>query len=190
MLINIGKVSEMLGVCITTIRRWEKLNKIKSIRTLGNHRRYKLSEIKNLIENKKRINIIYSRVSSLGQKNDLKYQTEYLKKYCNENNIKEFDVIEDIGSGINFKKKGLNKLIHLIINNDIDKIIISNKDRLLRFGTELIVNIANKFNTELIIVDNKTEDFNSNLVYDVLEIITVFSAKLYGKRSHKHCNYL
>jgi predicted site-specific integrase-resolvase len=76
----------------------------------------------------------------------------------------------------------------LIINNDIDKIIITNKDRLLRFGTELIINIAKKFNTELIIVDKKEDDFNTLLVNDVLEIITVFSAKLYGKRSHKNFN--
>jgi len=83
-------------------------------------------------------------------------------------------------------RKSLNKLINLIINNKIDKIIITHKDRLLRFGSDLIINLAKHFNIQTIILNNKIKTFEEELAGDVLEIITVFSAKLYGSRSHKN----
>lgn len=94
--------------------------------------------------------------------------------------------INDIGSGLNFKKKGLNKPIKMILNNQVDKLIITHKDRLLRFGNDLLINIANLFNVETLILNKKNLSFHEELASDVLEIITVFSAKLYGSRSHKN----
>jgi len=187
--ISIGEVSEILGVHNSTLRRWEKEGKLlQNHRTFGGHRRYDLNKILNLITKGKneRINVIYSRVSSVGQKPDLKYQTEILEKYCKENEINNIKIIEDLGSGINFKKKGLKVLINLIINSKIDKIIITHKDRLLRFGTELIISIAKEFHTEVVILNNKIKTFEEELSSDVIEILTVFSARLYGKRSHKN----
>ncbi len=190
--ISIKEASQMFGVTTTTLRRWEK-NKVflPHHRTVGKHRRYKISSVLDLINPKRvdepnRKTVCYARVSTHSQKNDLVRQAEVLNKYCIDNNYKNIEAINDLGSGLNFKKKGLNKLIKLIINNEVDKIILTHKDRLVRFGTDLIINIAKHYNTETIIINNVSKTFEEELSSDVLEIITVFSAKLYGSRSHKN----
>ena len=188
--ITISEAATMLGVSVCTLRRWDKENKLKSdIRTIGNHRRYLLSKIIRIINPKKgikRVSVCYSRVSSYDQKADLERQSMVLKEYAINQNILNFIEIKDLGSGLNFKKKGLKKLIKMIISNQIDKIFITHKDRLLRFGSDLIINIAKEFGTEVIILNQKEKTFEQELAGDVLEIITVFSARLYGSRSHKN----
>ena len=87
---------------------------------------------------------------------------------------------------MNFKKKGLNQLINLLLSSKVETLYLTHKDRLLRFGSELIFNIAKKFGTEIVIINHKEQSFEEQLSADVLEIITVFSAKLYGSRSHKN----
>lgn len=129
-------------------------------------------------------------MSSVGQKKDLEYQQQILKQYSIENNVTNIIEINDLGSGINFKKKGLKKLVHMIINNEVNTVYLTNKDRLLRFGTELIITIAEEFNTSIKILSEKQETFEETLSKDVLEIITVFSSRLYGKRSHSNINKL
>ena len=109
-----------------------------------------------------------------------------LKNYSSQQNFKNVELISDIGSGLNFKKPGLNKLIKLILTNKIDKIILKHKDRLLRFGSDLIIDICKHFNISTIIINEEVKTFEQELASDVLEIITVFSAKLYGSRSHKN----
>lgn len=130
--------------------------------------------------------ICYSRVSTHDQKKDLGIQTQVLEQYVKEKNYSNIEYINDIGSGLNYKKKGLTKLIKLILNNQIDKIILVHKDRLLRFGSDLLINIANHFGVETVILNEKNQSFEETLSSDVLEIITVFSAKLYGRRSNKN----
>lgn len=95
-------------------------------------------------------------------------------------------MISDLGSGINYKKKGLKRLLALILDSKIDCIMITHKDRLLRFGFQLIETICEFFGTRIEILDNsKQDDFEVALAKDVLEIVTVFSSKLYGRRSHQ-----
>ena len=190
--ICIKEAAELIGVTTTTLRRWEECGKFTpNHRTLGNHRRYELKSVLSLIhptvnniETKK--TICYSRVSTHDQKKDLGIQTQVLEQYVKEKNYTNIEYINDIGSGLNYKKKGLTKLIKLILNNQIDKIILVHKDRLLRFGSDLLINIANHFGVETIILNEKTQSFEETLSSDVLEIITVFSAKLYGRRSNKN----
>lgn len=182
---SIGEAAEKLGVSVVTIRRWEKLGKlISEFRTVGNHRRFSAMAISKIVKAKERISVCYARVSSHDQKKDLETQANYLSKHCEKANVNHI-VIKDLGSGLNFKKKGLNKLISMILSGSIDTIYVSNKDRLLRFGSELIVKIAEKFNTHVVFLEDKEKTFEQALAHDVLEIITVFSAKLYGSRSHK-----
>jgi len=189
--ISIKEASLLFGVTTTTLRRWEK-NEVflPHHRTLGHHRRYKLSSVLNKIKpNKiilKRKTICYARVSSHDQKEDLNRQSKVLYDFCSKNHFENIEVINDLGSGLNFKKKGLNKLIKDIIENKVDKIVLTHKDRLLQFGSDLLINIAKHFNTKTIILNEKVQSFEENLASDVLEIITVFSAKLYGSRSHKN----
>jgi len=181
----IGETDLKLGVSVATIRRWDKLGKLPSeFRTVGNHRRFSSQKISKISSPKPRLNICYARVSSHDQKKDLETQAIYLSDHCKSLNL-EHIVIKDLGSGLNFKKKGLNKLLSLILSGDVATVFVSNKDRLLRFGSELVVKIAAQFNTSIIFTEDKPQSFEQTLAKDVLEIITVFSARLYGSRSHK-----
>lgn len=190
-LISIGKASEILGVSIQTLRRWESEGKITSERTATNHRRYDLDTIAPKLIHKKstdhsRKTIAYARVSSHDQKEDLVRQQQVLEMYC-ANQGWAFELISDLGSGMNYKKKGLNKLLEAIMNNEIGRLVLTHKDRLLRFGAELVFALCEAKNVEIVILNQgENLSFEEELAQDVLEIITVFSARLYGSRSKKN----
>ena len=196
--ISIKEASELVGVTTTTLRRWEQNGLFcANHRTFGNHRRYELESVLKLInknndeENIVKKTICYSRVSTHDQKEDLTRQAKVLEIYSKEHDLQNVEYINDIGSGLNYKKKGLTKLLKLILNNQIDTLVLTHKDRLLRFGSDLLINVANHFNVKTIILNEKKSTFEEELANDVLEIITVFSSKLYGSRSHKNkksCN--
>lgn len=188
--VSIGEAARMIGVAISTLRRWEKEGHfIPSFRTPGKHRRYEIADIEKTFHKKsksekKRKAVAYARVSSHDQKEDLQRQIDRLKDYCQSSHY-DFTVISDLGSGINYQKKGLNKLISLICCGDVSHLILTHKDRLLRFGSSLLFKICEYYGTQVIILDDPhNPSFEQQLVTDVLEIITVYSAKLYGKRSH------
>lgn len=189
MKISIGKLAKELGVSRDTLRRWESIGKISSERTPKGHRRYDLHKILGKFPQKSlstRQTIVYARVSSHDQKEDLKRQVKLLSSFCASRGW-TFEVIQDLGSGLNYNKKGLKKLIKNICLGDIERLVLTHKDRLLRFGAELIFSLCEHFGVEVVLI-NKSEDstFEDDLVSDVLEIITVFSARLYGARSRKN----
>jgi excisionase family DNA binding protein len=179
------EAATLLGVTVRTLHRWELDGKIRSTRTAGGHRRYDITE---LISNKSdsQLTVGYARVSSHDQKNDLTRQVLVLESYCAKHGW-GFEVIQDLGSGMNYKKKGLIRLIRLITSYQVERLVLTHKDRLLRFGSDLIFALCEQFGTEVIII-NRSDDstFEEDLASDVLEIITVFSARLYGSRSHKN----
>ena len=184
-MLSIKEASELLGVTPKTLRLWEKLGKIRSVRTEGGHRRYVVAD---LLGNKTdaSLTVAYARVSSADQKNDLERQKLLLESYCASKGY-NFEILSDLGSGLNYRKKGLIKLIKLICSYQVERLVITHKDRLLRFGSEIIFTLCEIFACEVIII-NKSEEssFEEDLAHDVLEIITVFSARLYGSRSHKN----
>jgi len=185
----ISEAAHLLGVSITTLRRWEREGKIISQRTPAGHRRYDLSQVKpNFLHahDSNRTTVAYARVSSHDQKNDLERQKQVLELYCAKQGW-TFEVITDLGSGMNYYKKGLKRLLNDILSDKIGRLVVAHKDRLLRFGAELIFAICAAKNVEVVIL-NQGEDttFEEDLAKDVLEIITVFSARLYGSRSHKN----
>ena len=118
------------------------------------------------------------------QKDDLERQIENMKLYLTAQG-KAFEIISDIGSGINYKKKGLQELIKLISQNKVEKVVVLYKDRLLRFGFELVEYIASLHNCDIEIIDNTEKIEQQELVEDLVQIITVFSCKLQGKRANK-----
>ncbi|MEQ8197237.1 MAG: IS607 family transposase, partial [Clostridiaceae bacterium] len=126
----------------------------------------------------------YCRVSSHKQKDDLERQIENVKTYMYAKGY-QFEVITDIGSGINYNRKGLNQLIDMTTNLEIEKIVILYKDRLLRFGFEIIENLCNKYGTAIEIIDNTEKTEEQELVEDLIQIVTVFSCRLQGKRANK-----
>ncbi len=182
-LISIGELAELKAVSVDTIRRWEKEGKLKSVRTDGGHRRYRLADF---VKQKTGKTIAYARVSSHDQKADLDRQDAVLSGYCQSQDW-HYEVIRDLGSGMNYRKKGLTKLIVALLDGDVARLVITHKDRLLRFGSELVFAICEYHEVEVVIL-NKKEDatFEEELATDVLEIITVFSARLYGSRSNKN----
>lgn len=189
MKVGIGIAAKELGVSPLTLRRWEKAGKIKSERTLKGHRRYDLTSLSGYAKKAERSShttLIYARVSSHDQKSDLERQKKLLESFCASNGW-VYEIVEDLGSGLNYEKKGLKKLIRLISMKQIDRLVITHKDRLLRFGAELIFSLCEQFGVEVVIL-NKSENasIETELVQDVLEIITVFSARLYGLKSRKN----
>ena len=123
-------------------------------------------------------------MSSHKQKDDLERQIENVKTYMIAKGY-SFDVITDIGSGINYNKKGLNQLIDMITNSEVEKIVILYKDRLLSFGFEMIENLCNKYGTTIEIIDNTENTEENELARDLIQIVTVFSCRLQGKRANK-----
>ena len=189
-LASIGEAAQALGVDITTLRRWERLGKIYAEHTAGGHRRYDLTKLRPSLVGAKpdrnRKTVAYARVSSHDQKDDLERQKEVLELYCASQGW-TFEVVSDLGSGMNYHKKGLKRLLGAIVDGSIGRLVITHKDRLLRFGAELVFAICEARHVEVVIL-NQGEDtsFEEDLAKDVLEIITVFSARLYGSRSRKN----
>ena len=186
---SIGAAANLLGVSTSTLRLWEKLGKIKpAFRTKGGHRRFLYKDIKVNSSNKhtSRLTLAYARVSSHDQKEDLERQKDLLENFCKKTS-KSFQLISDLGSGLNYKKRGLRNLIKMIISGRVEKIILTHKDRLLRFGSEIIFHLCSYFNTEIVLIkDSEKKSCEDQLAQDVLEILTVFSARLYGKRAHQN----
>lgn len=185
---NISEAAERLGISPTTLRRWEQSGKLIPERTQGNQRRYRLSQIEPAayLVKQDRKTLAYARVSSQDQKDGLERQKQVLESYCAQQGW-TFELVSDLGSGMNYYKKGLKCLLNDILAGDVGRLVITHKDRLLRFGAELVFSICEAKQVEVVIV-NKGEDttFEEDLATDVLEIITVFSARLYGSRSRKN----
>jgi excisionase family DNA binding protein len=185
---SIGEAAKKLGVSISTLRRWEKEGRLVAERTSKGHRRYRLDQLMRVESSdaSKRITLGYARVSSHDQKDDLMRQKEVLQLFCAQRGWR-FEIIEDLGSGMNYRKKGLIELLNRLLSGEIERLVLTNKDRLLRFGAELIFSICEIKRTEVVIINQSQEArFEEELAKDVLEIITLFSARLYGSRSKKN----
>lgn len=189
-LVSIREAADFLGVAAQTLRRWEREGKlIPDERTAGGRRRYDLARLRpecfHAPETARRT-IAYARVSSHDQKADLERQKQVLELYCARQGW-TFELITDLGSGVNYHKQGLKRLLDEIVEGRIGRLVITHTDRLLRFGAELVFAICEAKHVEVVIL-NQGEDttFEEDLANDVLEIITVFSARLYGSRSRKN----
>ena len=193
-LVPIGVAAREIGVHPDTLRRWEQEGRIEPAeRTPGGRRRYDIAKLRNLAPHRapsSRTTIAYARVSTNGQKDDLVRQVALLESYCAANGW-TYEIITDIGSGLNYSKGGLKLLISRICSGELDRLVLSHKDRLLRFGAELVFSLCEHFSCEVVII-NASEDstFEEDLANDVIEIVTVFSARLYGSRSHKNRNVM
>lgn len=198
------RAKEILGVHAQTLYNWEKKGKIDTIRTAGGQRMYNVDKYLrtygdpnyddkiNVDENDKikvydnekkdRVNICYIRVSTLNQKDDLVRQKKYMQE-----KYPTYELIEDIGSGINFNRKGLRKIIKYAINGKINKLVVAYKDRLTRFGFDLIEDLIKEYSKGEVIIEDEKEtkkEPKEELVEDVLQILNVYTAKLNGLRKY------
>jgi putative resolvase len=185
---NISKFSTLSGLSKSCLRQYDKLGKlIPSGRTPTGHRRYTDSDLNKLIgvtEKPKQI-VLYARVSGNSQKDDLVRQVQLLEDYATSKGY-EYKVIEDVGSGINYTKKGLQQLLREIEMNQVSKIVVLYKDRLLRFGLELIEYICELHQVQIEVINHTEKPKQEELTEDLLLILTVFANRMYGQRSHKN----
>jgi excisionase family DNA binding protein len=191
------EASKILGIHQRTLYQWDKKGEIETIRTAGNKRLYNVKKylenhtvntnlcdnLDDLDTNENKLNICYVRVSSQHQKDDLERQ-KLLMKSQYPNHI----IIEDIGSGLNLNKRGINKIIHLGIKGKINELVVAYKDRLTRFGFELIEDIIKTYSNGTIKILNNKEEISQEeeLVKDVMAIMNVYVAKMNGLRRYKN----
>jgi len=177
------EVCQRLGISYATLREYVKKGYIKPVILQSGKWRFKEEDVERLVGIvRKRKTILYARVSSNTQKDDLANQVKYL-----EENVKEYDqVITDVGSGLNMKRKGFLKLLRMILNNEVSKIVIAYPDRLVRFGFEIIEEVCKAHNCEIVVLNREDKTPEQELIEDLISILVSFSGKLYGMRSHKY----
>lgn len=178
------KARQILGVTTFTLRNWDKTNKIGTVRSASGVRLYSVKDIQNILGSStslhKKKKIVYCRVSSKKQENDLERQINFFKsKYPS------YDVVTDIGSGINWKRKGLKTILESAMRGHISEVVVAHRDRLCRFGFELIEWILEWNKVKLIVLDrddHKSPD--QDLTDDIFSIIHVYSCRQNGKRRY------
>ena len=182
--------AELLNVSVITLQRWDNNGKLKAFRTPTNRRYYTYEqylEYKGIHKkNNDRKTIIYTRVSTANQKDDLKNQVDFLRQYANAKGMIIDEGIEDYGSGLNYNRKKWNKLIDECMTNEIDTIIITHKDRFIRFGYDWFERFLAKFNVDIIVVKNESLSPQEELVQDIISILHIFSCRIYGLRKYKN----
>ncbi|WP_420489203.1 IS607 family transposase [Neobacillus vireti] len=189
---NITQMSSLLNVTVKTLQRWDRdgiliANRGPTNRRFYTHEQYlKASGKWPNTKLKERKTVIYARVSNRNHKDDLSNQVEFLKQFANANGVIVDETIEDIGSGLNYKRKKWNLLLNEVMENKIETIFIAHKDRFVRFGFDWFQQLCEKFGTKMIIVKNKALSPEEELVQDLIAITHVFSCRIYGLRKYKN----
>ena len=185
-----NEFAEMIGVSVKTLQRWDKDKKLIAFRSPTNRRYYTHNQYveymgKIIQEKDKRKTIIYTRVSSSGQKDDLNNQVEFLKQFANARGLIVDEVFEDIGSGLNYNRRKWNKLLEDCMLGLVKIIIIAHKDRFIRFGYDWFEKFLKSNGVEIIVVNNETLSPQEEMIQDLISIIHVFSCRIYGLRKYK-----
>ena len=181
--------AELIGVSVKTLQRWDRENILKAYRTPTDRRYYtydqylKFKGIDTMPDG--RATVIYARVSTRNQADDLKNQVSFLKEFCNSRGMIVDYVIEDYGNGLNYNRKRWNGLLDSVMEQKVKTIVISNKDRFVRFGFDWFEKFYMKFNTKILVVNNEELSPQEELVQDIVSILHVFSCRLYGLRKYK-----
>ena len=175
------EAAKILGVHVSSLRRWENEGKLKAIRTPGGQRRFILEEVEKIGGIPRTIKTIcYGRVSTHSQQDDLQRQLEHLRT-----RYPEAEIISEVGSGLNFKRKKFLAILERIIDGDIQRIVVAHPDRLVRFGFELVRWLCTKFECELVVLNDRQFSPQQELLQDMLSIIHCFSSRLYGLKKYK-----
>lgn len=180
--------AEMIGVSVKTLQRWDNEGKLKAYRNPSNRRYYTHAQYVEYMgdgHSKNGKTIIYTRVSSSGQKDDLVNQVDFLRQFTNARGIIVDEVFEDIGSGLNYNRKKWNKLLEDCMLGHVQTIVIAHKDRFIRFGYDWFERFLKANGVDIIVVNNEKLSPEQELVNDLISIIHVFSCRIYGLRKYK-----
>ncbi|WP_270372110.1 IS607 family transposase [Limosilactobacillus mucosae] len=182
------EMAERLGVTVRTLQIWDKKGILKAYRTPTNRRYYTeeqyLEYTGQSLQNKRLI-VAYARVSNNSQKDDLKNQISFIRQYVNAKGVILDDTITDIGSGLNYNRKNWNKLLEKVMQNEIDTIYITYKDRFVRFGYEWFERLCKMHDTKIVVLNNVETSPNQEMIDDMVSIVHVFSGRLSGLRKYQ-----
>ena len=190
---TLNQFAAKIGVTPQTLRTWHKEGRLNpAFITDGGHRRYTHKQYLEFVgatsSQTNKLNVGYVRVSSKKQADDLVRQAQLMENYLISKG-KPFKIIQSVGSGINYKNPQLHELIRLIVNKEVDTVYVLYKDRLVRFGFELLEFLFNEFGVSIEVVHQQFETAQEELVTDLIQTLNVFSTKLNGKRKNKIQNF-
>ena len=181
--------AELIGVSVKTLQRWDREGILEANRTPTDRRYYTYDQYLQFkgikTQNDIRQVVIYARVSTKNQKDDLQNQVSFLRQFCNARGIIVDQCMEEYGSGLNYNRKKWNKLLDEVMEQKIKTIIITHKDRFIRFGYDWFEKFCMKFHTTIVIVNKEELSSQEELVQDSVSILHVFSCRLYGLRKYK-----
>lgn len=183
------EMAKRLGITVQTLQNWDNNGKLKAHRTPTNRRYYTEDQYQaytGLQNNTKRLNVLYARVSTYGQKDDLQNQLAFIRRYANAKGMIIDQEFADIDSGLNYKRKKWNQLLNLVMQDKISQIFITYQDRFVRFGFDWFDNLCKQHGTKIIVINNPHTSPDQELVGDLISIIQVFSCRLYGLRKYKN----
>jgi putative resolvase len=185
-LYTLKEAKKLLGVTTKTIQRRDREGKIRVVRTIGG-RRIPESEIKRILGLKEeRVVVGYARVSPTTQKDDLERQKQLLHSYAKDRGYGEIQILSDVGSGLNENRKGFLRLLEMVAERKVSKVIVAYKDKLTRFGFETLRKLFQAFGAEIEVINSEEKNPQEEPVEDLITIVSHFAGKLYGMRSHKY----
>ena len=181
--------AELLGVSVKTLQRWDRDGVLTAYRTPTDRRYYTYDQYLQFKgvdgRDDDRQTVIYARVSTRNQKDDLRNQVAFLRQFCNAKGVIADQCIEDYGSGLNYNRKKWNRLLDEVMERKIKTVIVTHKDRFVRFGYGWFEKFCAKFDTNIVVVNNEELSPQEELVQDIISILHVFSCRLYGLRKYK-----
>lgn len=187
---KLGDFAELLGVSVKTLQRWDREGILKANRTPTDRRYYTYDQYLQFkgikTEKDNRQTVIYARVSTRNQKEDLQNQVTFLRQFCNAKGMIVDQCIEEYGSGLSYNRKKWNQLLEEVMEQKIKTIVVTHQDRFIRFGYDWFERFCEKFHTMIVIVNNEELSPQEELVQDMLSILHVFSCRLYGLRKYKN----
>ncbi|AYM01959.1 IS607 family transposase [Levilactobacillus yiduensis] len=186
-MIKPNEMAKRLGVTVRTLQEWDRNGKFTAHRSPTNRRYYTEEQYRDYLDEKPTTKkaVAYARVSTSGQKDDLKNQIAFIQTFANAKGIILDELITDIGSGLNYNRKNWNKLLEEVFNNEVGTIFITYKDRFIRFGYEWFERLCATHGAKIVVLNNKETSSNQEIVEDMISIIHVFSCRLYGLRKYK-----
>jgi putative resolvase len=180
---------QLIGRKTKTLQKWDREGKLKAHRSPTTNRRYYTHDqylaYRGMVAPEQGVTIAYSRVSGVAQKSDLVNQVKALEVYCDQHTIKVDEWMQDIGSGLNYKRKQFNRLMEMVELGQVRRILIAHRDRLVRFGYGYFEAFCERHHTDLVVMNGETLSPEQELVQDLLAVVTIFGARLHGLRSYK-----
>ena len=184
---NSAQFAKLAGVSVKKVQRWDREGRLKpAARTPGNRRLYtpeQLSQVLNRVSKTKQVTVAYLRVSSQAQQPDLSNQRAALEQFCIARGIAVNEWISEIGGGLNFKRPKFSDLVDRIVRSELSTLVIAHKDRLVRFGYELLAHLCETHGCQIVVINPQSLSPEQELVQDLMTIVHCFSSRLYGLRN-------